>query len=118
MRPLLITWIVFEAIFLLIWEVQLIWFLIEEISSSIIGNKFKVIAVVLYFIIYTAIYYGYGINLAMQCLPLLSNVAELEPIGKGGMFLVEYFKTHQRAAAMLAVMSEIVMLRLYCFFNF
>lgn len=107
MRRLLIAWIVCESIFLFIWELQLVWILIEEFSYSF-SNKTTVICVCVYFIIYTALYYSYAINLAYRALPKLTQVSDLEPIGKGITFIFDHFKTHPKSGAMLAIMAEIV----------
>ncbi|CAL8104154.1 unnamed protein product [Orchesella dallaii] len=107
MKPMMMTWIIIESIFMLLYEIQLIWFLIEVLSLPTF--RAKVTLLLVYLLIYNIAYYCYQIHLAVQCLPLFQSIVELEPIGKGFGFIFEYFRTHAKAGASLALMSELMM---------
>lgn len=116
-RPLLIAWMFVEGAFLLLWEIQLIWYLVEVIGSE--ESSFTYVATLLYFMVYTAVYYGYVINLGVQCLPFFtSTMTELEPIGRGFEIIWRYFTNNAKAAAGLVLMFEIVRSKIKIYKNY
>jgi len=98
----LIAWMgtatVFVAIFIFVEFYFIDWTFVETMQNLNI----------VYFIVMTSTIYAYQIHFSLQCLPSFAMISELEPIGKGWRFILDFFKLHAREAAMLVLMFEMV----------
>ncbi|XP_021958526.1 uncharacterized protein LOC110854399 isoform X2 [Folsomia candida] len=63
----------------------------------------------LYLILMMTAMYAYAINLGVNCLPYFNTISDLEPIGKGWTFIVDFYKSHVKEASALVLMFEIVL---------
>jgi len=101
---MMLAWMGTNGLFYLIY---IIFILVMVISDWKYLNAVEILKI-LYLIAFTTTIMGYAFHFAFRSLPLFAAMSDLEPIGKGWQFILDYYKTHAKEAAGLVLMIEIV----------
>ncbi|CAL8104150.1 unnamed protein product [Orchesella dallaii] len=101
----LLAWIIFQGIFLFVWESEIVWSLLEYGTSL----DFTSVLFYLYIILSELFQYAYPMYLAFNCLPRFESITDLEPVGKGFKQVFEFYVTNPWTCAGMTLMMEVVL---------
>lgn len=101
---MILAWMAANGLFFLIY---MIFILVMVITNWKYINSVEMLKII-YLVLFTTTIMGYAFHFAFRSLPLFATMEDLEPIGKGWQFVIDYYKSHAKEAAGLVLMIEIV----------